>query len=314
MSGKTIVVFGATGNQGSGVVKALLETTDFLVQAVSSNPNADKAQRLKATYAAQADAGRLKLVQADWNDAATLSAAVQDAHGVFAAMAIDPNEVKQGHSLVDVCAAAGIAHFVYSSLPSLAANSGGKYNKAFVFDNKAEIEAYAKERLKSVTVLLPGGFFSSLSTPLYTRRKEDGTPYFVDAPTKHRVIPWLDDQVDVGRFAAAIFAAGPEKTAGKSYPIAGPPMSADEMAKAYTRYAGESATVQRLEYADALSVLPDFLRPCFEDIYRYLEDCDQTKVAYGTMAPEDDHGYKDLAVRASTFEDYVRRTGFRVPR
>ena len=54
---KSIIVFGATGKQGGGVVRRLLAEKKFQVIAITRNPNSDAGKKL-------AEAG-CKVVQAD---------------------------------------------------------------------------------------------------------------------------------------------------------------------------------------------------------------------------------------------------------
>src|SRR4029077_15404322 len=65
-----IAVFGATGQQGGGVVRALQASGQFKVRALSRNP--DKHRQL-------AD----EVVQADLDRPETLEAAFKGAYGVF---------------------------------------------------------------------------------------------------------------------------------------------------------------------------------------------------------------------------------------
>src|SRR5437773_11887610 len=67
---KLIAVFGATGHQGGGVVRALQASGQFKVRALTRNP--DKHRDL-------AD----EVVEADLNRPETLKAAFEGAHGVF---------------------------------------------------------------------------------------------------------------------------------------------------------------------------------------------------------------------------------------
>lgn len=57
---KVIVVFGATGSQGSGAVSALLKQGKFSVRAVTRDPGSEKSLQLAAAGA--------ELVKADFDD------------------------------------------------------------------------------------------------------------------------------------------------------------------------------------------------------------------------------------------------------
>ncbi len=69
MSPKIIVVFGATGQQGGSVVASFLKNKDYIVRAVTRNPDSDKAKALSASGA--------QVVAADLNDYPSLVKAFQ---------------------------------------------------------------------------------------------------------------------------------------------------------------------------------------------------------------------------------------------
>lgn len=114
---QTITVIGATGNQGSGVVAALLDPTKssltterYKVCAVSSNPEGEKAKALLAAHPDAFQAGLLQIVQGDLRDVDSLKQAFKGSYGVFAACpflpgngvkAEDSEEAKQGRNIVD---------------------------------------------------------------------------------------------------------------------------------------------------------------------------------------------------------------------
>lgn len=106
----TIAVIGATGNQGSGVVSALLASTEFSVRAVSSNPTSEKAQVFLNTHKDAAHLGRLTIVHGDLAKPETIRDALHGTHGVFFASPFIPGgqedaensiEAKQGMGVVD---------------------------------------------------------------------------------------------------------------------------------------------------------------------------------------------------------------------
>src|SRR5215813_12515080 len=76
-SKKLIVVFGATGAQGGGLVRAILRDSDaeFSVRAVTRNVNSDKAKELAKLGA--------EVVAANIDDDAAVQKALQGAYGAF---------------------------------------------------------------------------------------------------------------------------------------------------------------------------------------------------------------------------------------
>ncbi|GBF06758.1 NmrA-like family protein [Deinococcus aerius] len=73
-----IVVLGATGAQGGGLVRAILEDPErtFAVRAVTRNPESDRARSLRELGAG--------VVAADMDAPGSLRAAFQGAYGLFA--------------------------------------------------------------------------------------------------------------------------------------------------------------------------------------------------------------------------------------
>lgn len=133
MSDKTIVVFGATGQQGGGVIEALRNNSDFKIRGVSRDTNSDQAQALQNQG--------IEMVTANLNDAASITAALQDAYGVFLVTNFwDPStgasEYEQVKTAVLAAQQTGIEHFVWSTLPNVEQISAGKFSVPH-FTNKA---------------------------------------------------------------------------------------------------------------------------------------------------------------------------------
>ncbi len=74
---KLITVFGANGNQGGPVARALLVKEGFQVRAVTRNPDSEKAKALSENPTGA------EVVKADLNGAGSVEKAVQGAYGVF---------------------------------------------------------------------------------------------------------------------------------------------------------------------------------------------------------------------------------------
>jgi uncharacterized protein YbjT (DUF2867 family) len=129
-----IAVLGASGSQGSSVVRALVEQGRFRVRALTRRPDA---------YSGPAD----EVVAADLNQPATLEAAFDGTHGVFAVSNFwEPgsDETAQGRNAVDAAAKAGVRHYVWSTLPNVEAISGGRYEVAH-FTSKAKVDPFVRD-------------------------------------------------------------------------------------------------------------------------------------------------------------------------
>src|SRR5881396_3013599 len=110
-SKKRIAVFGATGNQGGAVVRALQAGGQFKVRALTRNP--DKHRELAE-----------EVVEADLNRPETLKAAFEGAHGVFLVTNFreaGTDELKQATAAVRAAKDAGVEHFIWSTLPDVEA-------------------------------------------------------------------------------------------------------------------------------------------------------------------------------------------------
>ncbi|GAA5942190.1 hypothetical protein JCM3775_001348 [Rhodotorula graminis] len=315
MSTRTIAVVGSTGSQGSGVVAAALSSTLYTVRALTREPSGDKAQALLAKHKAEVDAGRLTVVQASLDDVEGLKTALEGAHAVFGMTTPSPSEVQQGKNLVDAVKAAGVEHLIWSGLPSVAKLSGGKFPRIFHFEGKAVIETYAREQLEHVTVLLPGGFYSNMSFPWYTQRKPDGTIRFA-LMSQHAdpAVGWTDSSVDLGVFAAAVLNKPLSLTSGKVYPVMAHCSTAD-LVRGIERATGDKAVCEPLS-KDKLHAMMDgkpfgeVLEAAASDMFDFIDTTPAEHTAYGMFSRADDPS-RELGVRASTFDEWVQRSGWR---
>src|SRR5712664_4628738 len=131
---KLIAVVGATGQQGGAVVRALQAGAQFKVRALTRNP---------AKHSELAD----EVIQADLNRPETLTAAFEEAHGVFLVTNVweeGTDEVQQATAAVRAAKDAGVKHFVWSTLPDVDAISRGKFHVPH-FTGKAKVDRIVKE-------------------------------------------------------------------------------------------------------------------------------------------------------------------------
>src|ERR1700744_3379831 len=112
---KIIAVTGATGAQGGGLVRAILDAPDagFTARAITRNPESEAARALATPG--------VEVVQADLDDEASLTRAFTGAHGGFCVTNFwehfsPEREKTQAGNLARAARSAGIAHAIWSTL------------------------------------------------------------------------------------------------------------------------------------------------------------------------------------------------------
>ena len=102
MKKQTIVVIGATGSQGKGIVNALVNEGSFNVRAITRNPG---------KYTGKAD----EAVYADLQDLQSLKDAFTNAYGVFVVTNFweGADEITQGKNAIEASKATGVQHFIW---------------------------------------------------------------------------------------------------------------------------------------------------------------------------------------------------------
>ncbi|AZM50650.1 NmrA family protein [Streptomyces sp. WAC 06738] len=234
-SGKTVVVLGATGQQG-GSVAAALRADGWGVRAVVRNPSGDRARSLSA-------AG-VETVRGDLRDPESLRAAFSGAHGVFSvqpnsgqagAGVTDEDEVRFGAAVAEIAERCGVAHLVYSSAVTAGSATGVDH-----LDTKSRIEAHVRNRDTAGTIIRPATFMELLVTP--GMGLDRGHLSFLMRPDQAMQFIAVRD---IGRIAAAVFGA-PDRYAGRTMEIAGDALTGNALAEGLSRAAGRTISYSRL--------------------------------------------------------------------
>ena len=112
---KIIAVTGATGAQGGGLVRAILDDPagGFTARAITRDPDSDAARALSSEG--------VEIVQADLDDQASLTDAFAGAHGAFCVTNFwehfsPEREKTQAANLARAAHTAGVAHAIWSTL------------------------------------------------------------------------------------------------------------------------------------------------------------------------------------------------------
>lgn len=331
-SPRTIVVTGATGNQGKGAIHALLGADEgWYVRALTRDVSSPWAKALLDECSDDVKAERLSLVQGSTYDLDSIRSTFVGAYGVFAATSeIYPgkvlieeaemaHEIQAGRNIVLAAKEAGVKHFVFSSLPNMDKVTEGKFPGIHHMNNKHAIEEFAKEHLSGVTCLIPGFFYTNLRWPQYSQLRSDGVVEFRTAIPSEQVAQWTDPSYDMGTFAAKVFELGPEKTAGKTHLVLSEPITPMDMARIFTEVTGQPAVHEPISPEKFGEMTAPFIGPAFRlDAQKMMEWASVIpagKVCYGAMEYKKmEDSPRELGLKASTFEEWLRRSGWKGPK
>ena len=241
---KILAVIGATGAQGGGLVRAILDDPSggFAVRAVTRDAGSDKARALARAGA--------EVVAADVADVGSLERAFQGAHGAFCVTFFwehfsPEQEAAHARNLAQAAQRAGVRHVIWSTLedtrewvpleddrmPTLM----GKY-KVPHFDAKGESNRVFTELGLPTTFLLTSFYWDNLIFfGMGPKKGPDGKLAFT-LPMGDAKLPGIAAE-DIGRCAYGIFKKGSEYI-GKTVGLAAEHLSGAEMAAALSRALG----------------------------------------------------------------------------
>jgi uncharacterized protein YbjT (DUF2867 family) len=242
---KTIAVVGATGAQGGGLARAILDDPDspFQVRALTRNSRSDKAAELSG-YGAQ-------VVEADLDDRESLERAFQDAHGAYCVTNFwehfsPEKELAQAGNLAAAARDAGLEHVIWSTLedtrehvpledgrmPTLM----GRY-KVPHFDAKGEANHLFSDAGVPTTFLLTSFYWDNfIHFGMGPKRGADGM-LAITLPMDGAKLPGIAAE-DIGRCAYGIFRNEREYI-GRMVGIAGEHLTGAEMAAAFSEALGQ---------------------------------------------------------------------------
>jgi uncharacterized protein YbjT (DUF2867 family) len=251
---QTILVAGATGRQG-GAVSRHLRKNGFTVRALTRDPDSDKARALGG--------GGLEVVRGDLTDQRSLGRALEGVYGVFSMatpfeQGMDA-EVRQGKTLGDAAKAAGVQHYVYSSVGGAERQSGVPH-----FDTKWQVEEHLRALDLPLTIVRPVYFFENFGG-WGLQPQESGEGYTLAMPLSPETTLQSVAVDDIGAFVAKAFAA-PAAWAGREFELGGDERTLAEYAAVIGRDIGA-----RVDY---FQIPWEALKQQNEDLYlmnRFLE-------------------------------------------
>lgn len=235
-SGKTILVFGATGQQGGAVARAL-RGKGWAVRALVRDPEAEKARQLAAIG--------IDLRKGDFSDLRSIENAMSGAYGVFSIQPssgqgaaygmTDEQKVRYGKAVADIAAASGVGHLVYTSVGAAGKGETGMGH----FDSKTAIEEHIRRLDLPSTIVRPSTFMEMLMLPGMGLEKRTFTFLMrEDQPLQ------MIAASDIGRIVASIFG-DPERFVGRTLDISGDELTGRQLQEVFSKAAGNPITYSR---------------------------------------------------------------------
>jgi uncharacterized protein YbjT (DUF2867 family) len=233
---KVITVFGATGAQGGGLVRAILadKNSSFSVRAVTRNANSESAKKL-AQLGAQT-------VVANIDDVQSIKKAIEGSYGVYFVTFFWEHfsvekEQQEVTNFIEAAKEADLKHIIWSTLedtrnwmaldddrmPTLQ----GKY-KVPHFDGKGEADKFFVDASLPTTFLRTSFYWDNfIHFGMGPKKGEDGN-YYITLPMDDKKLAGIAAE-DIGKCAYGIFKKGSE-VIGKTIGIVGEKLNGDEMA------------------------------------------------------------------------------------
>lgn len=314
MEGKKIItVMGATGAQGGGLVRALLEDGSgrFAVRAATRDPLLPGSRALAAAGA--------EVVEADLDDPKSLEQAFEGAYGAYCvtfywAHHSPERETREARNLAQAARHAGLKHVIWSTLedtrrwvpldddrlPTLQDDY-----KVPHFDAKGESDRFFEEAGVPTTYLLTSFYWDNLihfgSGPT---RGADGKLSFV-LPMGDAPLPGIAAE-DIGRCAFGIFKGG-TRHVGRRIGIAGEHLTGSQMAASLSRALGEPVRYDAIPP----SVYAGFGFPGADDLanmFQFKRDFNKDFCRARSVAAS-----RKLNPRLQSFDDWLRDHAAEIP-
>ena len=314
MAGKKIIaVVGATGAQGGGLVRAIMQEANsgFTVRAITRDVHSEKARVLARLGA--------EVVAADLGDDESLRKAFTGAYGAFCVTFFwehmsPEKELAQATAMAKAAKKMKLQHVIWSTLedtrkwiplddmrmPTLM----GRY-KVPHFDSKGEAdEAFARRGLP-MTYLLTSFYWENFITfGMGPKKGEDGK-LAITLPMGKKKLPGIAVE-DIGKCALGVFKQG-DAHIGKYVGISGEQLTGDQMATAFSKQ-----LEQGVRYKD---IPPEVYRslgfPGAEDIgnmFQFQRDFNRE-----FCAARDPSVARTLNPSLQTFDQWLAKNKERIP-
>ena len=310
---KVIAVVGATGAQGGGLIRAILEdeNNDFTARAITRNVESEKAQELARLGA--------EIVAADIDDAESVYKALEGAYGAYFVTFFwehfsPDKEMAHARTMAEAAKHANLQHAVWSTLEDtrnwvpLEDDSMPTLMESYKvphLDAKGQSDRYFTELGVPVTFLLTSFYWDNfIHFGMGPQKGPDGK-YAITLPMDDKKLPGMAAE-DIGRTAYGIFKRGPELI-GKTVGVAGEHLSGAEMAAAL----GKALELEVVYNAVPPEVYRSFGFPGAEDLGNMFQFKVDFNDYYCGVRKVDET--RTLNPALQSFEEWLARNASRIP-
>lgn len=309
---RIIAVVGATGAQGGGLVRAILQDPSggFAVRALTRNPKSDRAAELARLGA--------EVVAANLDHPESLKRAFQGAHGAYCVTNFwehfsPAKEMAQAANMAKAAAEGGVTHVIWSTLedtrrwvpldddrmPTLMTEY-----KVPHFDAKGEANHLFADHGAPTTFLLTSFYWDNLiSFGMGPKKGADGT-LVLTLPMGDKKLPGIAAE-DIGKCAYGIFKQG-RSYIGRTVGIAGEHLTGTAMAAALARALGREVIYNPVTPA----AYRDFGFPGAEDLGNMFQFKQEFEAAFCGARDLDES--RSLNPELQTFDAWLARNKDRI--
>jgi uncharacterized protein YbjT (DUF2867 family) len=310
---KTIAVVGATGAQGGGLVRAILNDPQsrFAVRALARDISSDKARKLAQLGA--------EVVAADVDDLESLKSAFQGAYGAYCVTFFwehfsPEKELIEATNMAQAAKHAAIQHVIWSTLEDtrkwipLSDNRMPTLQRKYKvphFDAKGEANQVFTGLGLPVTLLLTSFYWDNFIYFGMGPKKGPDGKLALTLPIGDKKLPGIAAE-DIGRCAYGIFKRGGEFI-GKTVGISGENLSGAQMAESFTKVLGQEVRYN----AVPPEVYRSFGFPGADDLGNMFQfKCDFNDYFCGARSPE---AARALNPALQTFHAWLAQNKSRIP-
>lgn len=250
---KIIAIVGATGAQGGGLARAILNdpNSEFSVRALTRDVNSDKARDLANLGA--------EVVAADVNDAESIKRGFEGAYGAFCVTFFwehfsPAKEMEHAKGMAEASKHAGIQHVIWSTLEDMRQwvplsddrmpTLMDRY-KVPHFDAKGEANSYFTDLGLPVTLLNTSFYWDNLIYFGMGPQKGPDGKFYLTFPMGDKKLPGMAAE-DIGKCAYGIFKDS-TSFIGKTVGIAGEFATGSQMAASLSNILGQEIIYNAIE-------------------------------------------------------------------